>query len=295
MKIYNINNYSSYKNNTKSQNIHFRGSSKSEENIDSILSQLIEDNHSSAYNTNYKPIEYEKIALIHSKPMVLPSMRFTTYKDTFRDKELHNDNYDIKYYIRPEKYSIDDIPISENLWMEYTKNYEKNLSNINTNLMPGEVINNDAVYHPWITKEIREEQEKEYNYKINAQSKIWRVPKTKHETVKEIFNSSTLLSNGEMKINQNLCNLAIRLYHNSQEWSTTERSIMKALKIPFYQSIYVDYSRKKYDVVLNGLLLEYKNEDILDILNKHFKGYKYNLDSIFSEEELKDLIDKINN
>lgn len=294
MKILSITNHSIYRNNQKYQNISFKGKTENQNFSNSDESDLLKDNFNDAYNREYVPVEYEKTPLIYSHPLVLPSMRERIDKDTFRDDELFYDDYDIKAYLGPNKYGLDDVLIPEDLWMKYSRNDRKNLSNIETNLMPDEVLNYDAMHNPWRSEQTKKEKEREINYKMNAQHEIYKVPNTKKETVKEIFNSATLLTNGKLRINPELCDLAIDLYKNSKEWSDTEKNIMKEVKVPFYQDIYVDFSRKKLTAVLNCLFVKDTNKETLEVLNKFFKGNEYNLRSIFSEEELKDLIDKIN-
>ncbi len=294
MKILSITNHSIYRNNQKYQNISFKGKTENQNFSNSDESDLLKDNFNDAYNREYVPVEYEKTPLIYSHPLVLPSMRERIDKDTFRDDELFYDDYDIKAYLGPNKYGLDDVLIPEDLWMKDLRNDRKNLSNIETNLMPDEVLNYDAMHNPWRSEQTKKEKEREINYKMKAQHEIYKVPNTKKETVKEIFNSATLLTNGKLRINPELCDLAIDLYKNSKEWSDTEKNIMKEVKVPFYQDIYVDFSRKKLTAVLNCLFVKDTNKETLEVLNKFFKGNEYNLRSIFSEEELKDLIDKIN-
>lgn len=235
-------------------------------------------------NSIYNPFNISKKISFNGK-----SSNEIKNKNSFRDEELFYDDTDIKFYYGPEKYGLDDIPVREALWKNFADDNAKlYYYGIDTNIFPEEIHFIYNVRHPWITKKDIEELEKEQEYKYSTANVIRQITKTDPKTIKDIFKSSTLLTNGEMKINHDLCDLAIRLYKNSKQWTQTERDILKEVKIKFFQSYYTGYSEKKYNVVLGGLLCDKSNEDILERLRSKYPN-SMDLSSVFTEEEIKNL------
>jgi len=259
-----------------------------------LIQEYFEENHNYAYNTEYEPTEYTKVFSGYVRPMTLPSQRFSHHDGAFRDEELFYDDYDIRYYL-PSKYDADDVPLDESLWQKFIKDNNANNYHygIDTSLSPSEINSYEAVKKPWTSKTQKINKELDEMFKDKALRAIFSVKGANYKTANDILKSSCLLKNGEFRINRNLCKLAIELYKNSKQWTDTEKEIMKEIKVPMLKNQYIDYSEKKYKVVADCLILDYTNEEILNYLNERCNGTSIRLESVFSEDELKQLADSL--
>lgn len=228
------------------------------------LDEYFEHNYGDNYKEVYEPVELDNIFYDEVELMTIPSEKYYHHDNAFRDEELYNPKSDIKYHSKPKMYSIDDVPLCENLWQNFTKNN----SYLDTDIWEDELCANETALDPW----------KDNTDKLNNafKKKIWflirKNPDANQKIVEEIYKSSMLLGQyGRMEINDKLCEIGIFLYNNSHKWDDTEKNIMKNLKIPFYQSVYANLSKRKYLAVLNCLTMDFSNEEILKHLNKHYK------------------------
>ena len=213
--------------------------------------------------------------------MVLPSQRHSKHQSTFRDEELFDEETDIKYYQGPEKYDTDDVPVAENLWLKGFRNEERYYnSGFDTNIDHKQYAFIEAIHSPWITEKSRLKQEK-----INTTLKIIELQlindkDIKPQMIREMYKSSTILTNGKMTVNHVLCNTAANLLLNSKQWGETEKAIMDEIRIPIYKKVYGNYSLTKCRAVRACLACDYTNKQALEYLKEYYPSYVLNLGSI---------------
>lgn len=238
------------------------------------------------YNKEYTPVNYEKLTLVKGKPVVLQSEQmFKQNKSSLRESELFNDNIDSVDFVS-KKYDDDDVPLDRNLWL---RPYGRVIQNYAPDtFISADILYNcyDAIRIPWLDDlTIKENRELE-RYKNFVYRTLKEDNNISYTEMKNLFKSSSLIKNGKEELNYNLCNLAIKIYRNSQVWDDTEKALMDEIKIPIYKKVYGDYSAKKYEIVNRCLKAEFSNEEILDFMKKFYPGYLLDLNSIISKEDL---------
>ena len=243
--------------------------------------------YNNAYNTEYTPLNYEKTTMVRGRPGVLPSERmFRQNRSSFRDDELFNYGIDPVDFV-PKKYDRDEVPLDFYL---LTRPFKKIIKNYAPDTyIPAESFGDcyNALYNPWkdeLTLKAEKEQEE---YEELMYEELRHIDKADSNTIKKIFKSSSILTGEKEKLNSKLCNLAIRLYRNSNTWDETEKAIMDEIRIPIYKKVYGDYSIKKCKYIDLCLKAGYSNEDILDFLYDFCPGYVLDLRPIMTEEEVK--------
>lgn len=300
MNITNININNIYANTThktviRNKNIAFKSSVPNYDSEDLGDYFCSEKNLKEIYGTEYEPVEYNKIfANGYEGNTVLPSQRNIKHESTFRDEELFYDDVDIKTHYAPFTYDKDDVPLCQDLWMGINKNHSQDFFDMDTNIFGNECNYGDSVYKPWVTKDMIISKELEEKLLDNVYYKFRDIPNADYKVLKKIFKCSEIQTNRKIKPNPALCFLAIDLYQNSKEWTPTEVGIMKEVKNQLFQSIYIGYSEKKYDFVINCLEENKTNEEILNLLKEQYSGCEMKLDTIFSKEEIDELLHQIN-
>lgn len=250
---------------------------------------LYKDNHNAAYNTEYQPLEREKIIPIKGKPLILPSERmFRHNKNSLRENELFYDDIDSSDYVST-KYDENDVALDSSLLV---KPYNSAIQNYapDTLMADGFLIYYDSIRAPWISKNMRIPEEKIEKYKNRLYMALRTEENISYTDMKNIFKSSSLITNGKEQLNIDLCNLAVKIYKNSKTWDETEKAIMDEIRIPIYKKVYGNYSTKKYEFVNKCLDNGYLNEGILDFLQEFYPGYVLDLSSIMTKKE----VDKYN-
>ncbi len=247
--------------------------------------EFYKDNFNDTYNTEYKPVKYEKTTLVKGRPLMLKrEQMFRPSKDSFRENELFYDDIDSIDYVS-KKYDNDDIPVDLNLLMapfrriykEYAPDTDFTIDNF------GDCY--EVIYEPWknaLVKKSEKEQEKDEEI---IYEELRAIEKADYKTIKDIFKSSSILKNCREQVDCDLCNLAVKIFRNSKTWDDTEKGIMDEIKIPIYKKVYGGISPKKYEYVDKCIRSGYSNESILDFLRDFYPGYVLDLSSIMTKEE----------
>ncbi len=247
--------------------------------------EFYKDNFNDTYNTEYKPVKYEKTTLVKGRPLILNGERmFRQSKDSFRDSELFYDDIDSIDYV-PTKYDNDDVPLDRNILI---RPFRKLFSNYAPNIDISDESFGDcyeALYEPWKNVLILKAEEEQEKYEDIICEELRNTDKADYKTIKDIFKSSSILKNGREQVDCDLCNLAVKIFRNSKTWDDTEKGIMDEIKIPIYKKVYGGISPKKYEYVDKCICYGYSNESILDFLRDFYPGYVLDLSSIMTKEE----------
>ncbi len=250
--------------------------------------EFYKDNYNDAYNAEYKPVKYEKTTLIKGKPLILKrEQMFRPSNDSFRENELFFDDIDSIDYVST-KYDDEDIPLDRNLLIgDLRKIYREYAPDTDLNTENSRICH-DVICKPWeniFTLKAKEEQEK-YEYVVSKELRC--TDNADYKTIKNIFKSSSILKNGREQVDCNLCNLAVRIFRNSNIWDDTEKAIMDEIKIPIYKKVYGGISQKKYEFTDKCIKAGYSNEGTLGFLRDFYPGYVLDLSSIMTKEEVQE-------
>jgi len=252
------------------------------------IDEFYKDNFNETYNTEYKPVKYEKTTSVKGRPLILKSERmFRQNKDTFRENELFYDDIDSIDYV-PTKYDNDDVPLDRNLWMSPFRRIYKEYTPDTDILAESFGTCYEALYEPWKNVLIIKAQEEQEKYEDVIYDELRHTDNADYKTIKDIFKSSSILKNGKEQVDCDLCNLAVKIFRNSKTWGDTEKAIMDEIKIPIYKKVYGGISPKKYKYVDKCICSGYSNEGILDFLRDFYPGYVLDLSSIMTKEEMQE-------
>lgn len=240
---------------------------------DTRRKEFYEDNFNEAYNTEYTPIKYEKTTMVKGRPLRLASERmFKPSKSTLREEELFYPEVDSTDFV-PTKYDTDDVPLDKTLWLKPFIREEDYLYAPEAGISSTEYYGYDSINHPWKDKKQLEAEEELEKYKDATYIRLRNTRNIDYKTMQSIFKSSSIIKNGRLEVDKTLCNLAIKVFKNSDIWGDTEKAIMDEIRIPIYKKVYGDYSRKKYIFVKNSIILDRTNEEILKRLRTSYAGY----------------------